>query len=173
MSEADRERIERNSKGTGTGALKATAKREEADSGTKPLMEAVVERENIVAAYRKVVGNKGAAGVDGMTVKALKDHLKTNWPHIREELLEGRYEPESVRGVKIPKPGKKGVRQLGIPTVMDRLIQQALHQILHRYTSRDFRNQVMDSGPRGTLNKRSAKRANTRKAGNVGWLIWT
>jgi RNA-directed DNA polymerase len=170
MSEADRERIERNSKGTGTGALKATAKREEADSGTKPLMEAVVERENIVAAYRKVVGNKGAAGVDGMTVKALKDHLKTNWPHIREELLEGRYEPESVRGVKIPKPGKKGVRQLGIPTVMDRLIQQALHQILQPIYEPGFSESSYGFRPKRNAQQAVCKAREYAKSGKR-WVV--
>jgi RNA-directed DNA polymerase len=92
-------------------------------------MEELVSRENLMAAYRRVVANKGAAGVDGMTVDALKTHLQAQWPRIREELLAGRYRPSPVRGVEIPKPGG-GVRLLGIPTVVDRLIQQAVHQVL-------------------------------------------
>jgi RNA-directed DNA polymerase len=93
-------------------------------------MEAVVERENMLAAYRRVMKNKGAPGVDGLRVGDLKDYLDENWPRIREVLLTGDYEPQPVLGVEIPKPGGRGMRQLGIPTVMDRLIQQALHQVL-------------------------------------------
>jgi RNA-directed DNA polymerase len=92
-------------------------------------MEAVVERENMEAAWKRVRRNKGAAGVDGMPLDALPGYLHKHWPRIREELLEGRYQPAPVLGVQIPKPGG-GVRQLGIPTVLDRLIQQALHQVL-------------------------------------------
>ena len=93
------------------------------------LMELVVSRENMMAAFARVVGNKGAAGVDRMTVAQLKPFLKGHWPRIKEDLLAGRYRPQPVRGVEIPKPGG-GVRLLGIPTVVDRLIQQALHQVL-------------------------------------------
>jgi RNA-directed DNA polymerase len=93
------------------------------------LMELVVSRENMMAAYARVVGNKGSAGVDTMTVAELKPYLVAHWPRIREDLLAGRYQPQSVRGVEIPKAGG-GVRLLGIPTVVDRLIQQALHQVM-------------------------------------------
>jgi RNA-directed DNA polymerase len=93
------------------------------------LMEEVVSRANMMAAYHRVTTNKGAAGIDRMTVEQLQPHLKEHWPRIREELLEGRYRPQPVRGVEIPKPGG-GMRQLGIPTVVDRLIQQAMHQVL-------------------------------------------
>ena len=96
-------------------------------------MEAVVERENLLAAYRRVKANKGAPGVDGMTVDDLMEHLENVWPRIREELLEGRYEPAPVRLVEIPKPGGRGMRQLGIPTVLDRLIQQALNQVMQPF----------------------------------------
>ena len=92
-------------------------------------MEAVVGRENMWDAYARVLSNKGAAGVDGISVHELGGECKRKWVSIREELLEGRYVPQPVLGVEIPKPGG-GVRQLGIPTVMDRLIQQALHQVL-------------------------------------------
>jgi RNA-directed DNA polymerase len=93
------------------------------------LMEEIVSRANMMAAYRRVMANKGAAGIDGMCVEQLSSYLKEHWPRIREELLAGRYRPQPVRGVEIPKPGG-GVRQLGIPTVVDRLIQQAMHQVL-------------------------------------------
>lgn len=105
------------------------ARREPCCPQTDGWMEAVVERENMVAAYARVMRNKGAAGVDDMPVDALKPHLDQHWPRIKAELLEGRYAPQPVLGVQIPKPGG-GVRQLGIPTVTDRLIQQALHQVL-------------------------------------------
>jgi len=93
------------------------------------LREAVVERRNLQLAYQRVVENKGAAGVDDITVAELKDHLKQHWPSIRAKLLAGAYVPQAVRRVDIPKPDG-GLRTLGIPTVVDRLIQQALHQVL-------------------------------------------
>ena len=93
------------------------------------MMAAVVERGNMKAAWRRVEANKGAAGVDGMTVAALRPYLMEHWPRIKAELLAGRYQPSPVRGVEIPKPGG-GMRQLGLPTVLDRLLQQAWHQVL-------------------------------------------
>jgi RNA-directed DNA polymerase len=93
------------------------------------LMEAVVERGNLKLAYQRVVENKGAAGVDDITVADFKDHLKQHWPAIRAKLLAGEYVSSAVRRVDIPKPDG-GLRTLGIPTVVDRLIQQALHQVL-------------------------------------------
>ena len=93
------------------------------------LMEAVCERGNLMRAYQRVVGNKGAAGVDGIGVAGFKDHLKQHWPTIKDKLLTGAYMPSPVRRVEIPKP-QGGTRTLGIPTLMDRLIQQALHQVL-------------------------------------------
>jgi len=94
------------------------------------LMEAVVERGTMLAALHRVARNKGAAGVDGMTVADLRANLKEQWPTVRESLLTGNYAPKPVLRVEIPKPDGKGVRKLGIPTVMDRLIQQALHQVM-------------------------------------------
>ncbi|MCL6627152.1 MAG: group II intron reverse transcriptase/maturase [Alicyclobacillus shizuokensis] len=93
------------------------------------LMEQVVERENMLLALHRVEENKGAAGVDGMEVKSLRPFLKEHWDRIREELLQGTYQPSPVRRVEIPKPDG-GVRLLGIPTVLDRLIQQAIQQVL-------------------------------------------
>jgi RNA-directed DNA polymerase len=114
----------------GLGASSATARL----SPTRPeaevrLMEAILGRENMMAALRRVVANKGAPGADGMPVEALRAYLVANWPRIKEDLLAGRYRPAPVRGVEIPKPGG-GKRLLGIPTVLDRLIQQAMHQVL-------------------------------------------
>jgi RNA-directed DNA polymerase len=93
-------------------------------------MEEVLRRENLVKAHARVVRNGGAPGVDGMTVDELMPYCRQHWTRIREELLNGRYKPQPVRGVEIPKPDGKGTRTLGIPTVMDRMIQQALLQIL-------------------------------------------
>jgi RNA-directed DNA polymerase len=93
-------------------------------------MEEVVEGKNMQEAYRNVVRNRGAAGIDEMTVEELKPYLKKEWPAIKEELLGDHYRPQPVRRVEIPKPGGKGMRKLGIPTVVDRLIQQAILQVL-------------------------------------------
>src|SRR5947209_9577825 len=94
-----------------------------------PSMEAVVERENLKKALAQVKRNKGAAGVDGMTVGDLPAYLKEHWPTIRAQLLEGTYKPQPVRRVEIPK-ASGGMRPLGIPTVLDRFIQQAVMQVL-------------------------------------------
>jgi RNA-directed DNA polymerase len=119
----------RNPRGYEQGAKKATAAKTEEYHQTDKLIEAVVERQNMFEALRQVKRNKGAAGVDGMTVNDVDAYLKANWVRIRELLLEGSYQPQSVLGIQIPKPNG-GVRQLGIPTVVDRLIQQAIQQVL-------------------------------------------
>jgi len=120
----------RNPREEGVGASSAAAMEGESRPEDEMLMEEVVESRNLIKAYRRVVRNKGAAGIDGMTVEELKPHLQREWPQIKEQLLGGRYKPQSVRRVEIPKPGGKGVRILGIPTVVDRLIQQAVLQVL-------------------------------------------
>lgn len=123
----------------GTGASRVTADR--GHSGTEAnerLMELVVSRDNMLAAYRRVMANKGSAGVDDMPVEALMPHPREHWAAIKEDLLNGRHEPSPVRKVEIPKPGGKGMRLLGIPTVLDRLIQQALHQVLMPIFDPDF-----------------------------------
>lgn len=98
-------------------------------SGTSDLMELVVNRQNLQAALKRVKQNKGSAGIDGMPVGDLADYLRENWPRIREQLLTGTYQPAPVKRTVIPKPGG-GERELGIPTVLDRFIQQALLQVL-------------------------------------------
>ena len=92
-------------------------------------MEAVCERRNLQAALKRVRQNRGSPGIDGMTVEELPDHLRAHWLHIREEFLAGRYQPQPVKRVAISKPGG-GERVLGIPTVLDRFLQQALLQVL-------------------------------------------
>ncbi len=100
-------------------------------------MEAAVARSNMLCAYERVVKNKGAPGVDGLTVAAFKPWLQAHWPRVRQGLLAGEYVPSAVRKVEIPKP-QGGVRTLGIPTVLDRLIQQALHQVMQPLFEPEF-----------------------------------
>lgn len=129
----------RKSRGQALGASNITAgpprSRPEAD---ERLMETILSRENMMAALRRVVANKGAPGIDKMSVEQLKPYLLEHWPRIREELLADRYRPAPLRGVEIPKTGGKGMRQLGIPTALDRLIQQAMHQVLMPIFDPDF-----------------------------------
>ena len=101
------------------------------------LMEEVCERENCRQAWRRVKANQGSPGVDGMTVHDLAGYLKQHWPMIREQLLSGTYKPQPVKRVEIPKPDG-GVRKLGIPTVLDRFIQQAVMQVLQSRWDRTF-----------------------------------
>jgi group II intron reverse transcriptase/maturase len=127
----------RNLSGAGSGAESRTA----AVGLPKPealrLMEAVVERSNLFSAYERVVKNQGAPGVDRLTVSEFKPWLQQHWVRVRQDLLMGVYQPEAVRKVEIPKP-QGGVRTLGIPTVLDRLIQQALNQVLQPLFDPEF-----------------------------------
>src|SRR5437764_3893610 len=107
-------------------AVTATAE-PESSASTAHLMEAICAPDNVEAALRAVVRNKGAPGVDGITVRRLPGILKARWPEIEEQLLQGRYQPQPVRRVRIPKPAG-GTRNLGIPTVIDRVIQQTALQ---------------------------------------------
>ena len=102
-----------------------------------PSMEAIVERENLRKALAQVKRNKGAPGIDGMTVEELGPYLKEHWLAIRAQLLAGTYKPQPVRRVEIPK-ASGGMRQLGIPTVLDRFIQQAVMQVLQQDWDRTF-----------------------------------
>ena len=106
-----------------------TAANETERSGTSDLMELVCERQNLQAALKRVRKNKGSPGIDGMTVEELSDHLRAHWPALREQLLSGAYQPTPVKRQLIPKSGG-GMRELGIPTVLDRFIQQAVLQVL-------------------------------------------
>jgi RNA-directed DNA polymerase len=107
-------------------------------------MEAVCQRENLKQALRRVKANKGSPGIDGMTVGELSGYLKQHWPAIREQLLSGTYKPQPVRRVEIPKPNG-GVRKLGIPTVLDRFVQQAVMQVLQTSGTGRSPNTVTDS----------------------------
>src|SRR5712691_5446007 len=101
----------------------------ESPASTNRLMEEVCERGNLKEALRRVKANKGSPGVDGMTVGGITGYLKQHWPAIREQLLQGTYEPQPVRRVEIPKPDGGGVRKLGIPSVLDRFIQQPSRKV--------------------------------------------
>lgn len=119
--------------GTETGApeeSQALAVREQQRALTQHLMEEVASSKNLNQAYKRVKANKGAPGVDGMSITEMLPWLKENRERLIASLLDGSYQPNTVRGVEIPKPGGTGVRQLGIPTVVDRLIQQAILQVL-------------------------------------------
>ena len=96
---------------------------------TEHLMEEVCDRENLQRAWKRVRRNQGGPGVDGMTIEDAETYLREQWPSIRSQLLEGTYQPQPVKRVEIPKPDG-GVRKLGVPCVVDRLIQQALLQVL-------------------------------------------
>ena len=135
------------------GASKFTASQENLNPEGQQLMEEVLTKENMTRAMKRVEANKGAAGVDDMTVGELKSYLKAEWPRIKGELLEGRYKPKPVRRVMIPKTGG-GERALGIPTVADRLIQQAIHQVISPIFECDFSESSYGYRP-----KRSAQQA--------------
>jgi RNA-directed DNA polymerase len=124
---------------SGEGSETLTAKRmSESPAGNdEQLMEEVCGRENCLQAYKRVKSNKGSPGIDGMTVEQLPAHLKEHWPAIREQLLSGTYVPQPVKRVEIPKPDG-GVRQLGIPTVLDRMVQQAVMQVLQGRWDAEF-----------------------------------
>lgn len=112
------------------GTELSTAKHDtESPASTEHLMEEVCQRENLKKALKRVRRNKGSPGVDGMTVNELPDYLMEHWPMIRDQLLSGTYRPQPVKRVEIPKPGG-GVRKLGVPTCLDRFIQQAVLQVL-------------------------------------------
>ena len=95
-----------------------------------PRIEGVVSDYNIQEAIKAVIRNKGAPGVDGVTTEEIKGIIQKQWPRIKQEILDGKYRPSPVKRVEIPKPDGNGVRKLGIPTVMDRIVQQALYQEL-------------------------------------------
>jgi len=141
----------------------------ESPANTNRLMEEVCERENLKEALRRVKANKGSAGVDGITVGGIIDYLKQHWPAIREQLLNGTYEPKPVRRVEIPKPDG-GVRKLGIPTVLDRLIQQAVMQVLQRQWDRTFSDHSYGFRP-GRSAHQAVAQAQRYIAEGHGWCV--
>ncbi len=148
-----------------SGAMNGT----ENPASANRLMEEVCERENLKEALRRVKANQGSAGVDGMTVGGISDYLKQHWPAIREQLLSGTYEPKPVRRVEIPKPDG-GVRKLGIPTVLDRFIQQAVMQVLQRRWDRTFSDRSYGFRP-GRSAHQAVAQAQQYIADGYGWCV--
>jgi RNA-directed DNA polymerase len=129
ISEADQRGQGRKPEAAQVSGSNCPGAKEQTGPKQPDLIERMLERGNLLKALQAVEANRGAAGVDGMEVEQLRRHLREHWAEIREQILNGNYEPRPVRRVDIPKPGG-GTRMLGIPTVLDRLIQQAIHQIL-------------------------------------------
>src|SRR6478735_6793978 len=142
----------------------------ERPANTSRILEDVCERANLKEALRQVKGNKGSAGVDRMTVDQLGDYLKQHWPAIREQLLNGTYEPKPVRRVEIPKPDGAGMRKLGIPTVLDRFIQQAVMQVLQRRWNPTFSHYSYGFRPYRSAHQAVAQ-AQQYIVQGYGWVI--
>ena len=160
----------RNSQGhrskSASNATVATGTKNAAGEAT---MEAVVARENMLRALRAVERNAGAAGVDGMTTEELRGYLRAQWEQLKRQLLEGTYQPQPVRRVDIPKLGG-GTRMLGIPTVVDRLIQQAMHQVMSPVWEPDFSNHSYGFRPgRGAHQAVEAARAHVESGRR--WVV--
>jgi RNA-directed DNA polymerase len=152
------------------GTESPTAKCEtERPARHEQLMEEVCERENCWQAYKRVKANKGSPGIDGMKVGDLSGYLKQHWPSIREQLLRGTYQPQPVRRVEIPKPDG-GVRKLGIPTVLDRLIQQAVMQVLQRRWDPTFSEHSHGFRPKRSARQAVAKAQQYVAAGHR-WVV--
>jgi RNA-directed DNA polymerase len=154
--------------GEGTESFTAERRTENPAIGEQ-LMEEVCERENCKQALARVKANKGSAGVDGMTVQQLPEHLKQHWPAIREQLLSGTYVPQPVKRVEIPKPDG-GVRKLGIPTVLDRFIQQAVMQVLQRKWDRTFSDHSYGFRP-GRSAHQAVEAAQQYIAAGYRWVV--
>ena len=133
-------------------------------------MEEVCERENLERALQQVKANKGSPGIDGMTVEELPGYLQQHWPAIREQLLNETYEPKPVRRVEIPKPDGGGMRKLGIPTVLDRYVQQAVMQVLQRQWDPTFSNHSYGFRPGRSAHQAVAK-AQQYVAEGHGWCV--
>ena len=152
----------------GTESLTAKRGAESPALGERSIEE-VCERENCKQALARVKANKGSAGVDGMTVNELPEFLKQHWPAIREQLLSGTYKPEPVKRVEIPKPDG-GVRKLGIPTVLDRFIQQAVMQVLQRKWDRTFSDHSYGFRP-GRSAHQAVEAAQQHIAAGYRWVV--
>jgi RNA-directed DNA polymerase len=155
--------------GTPAARQADAARNEHAEDQIPVTLEKVLSRENMWRAYERVVGNAGAPGVDGVTVAELKPLLQARWEALRKELLDGTYQPSPVRKVEIPKPDG-GVRTLGIPTVVDRLLQQALYQALQGWYDPTFSDQSfgfrLGRGAHGAL-----ERAREHVAAGHRWVV--
>ena len=156
--------------GVEAGTEARTARRPpERPASAVGLMEEVCERENLKQALRRVRANKGSPGSDGMTVAALPGFLKTHWPAMRAQLLSGTYQPQPVKRVEIPKPGG-GVRALGVPTVVDRFLQQAVLQVLQRDWDATFSEYSYGFRPHRSAHQAVAQ-AQRYIAEGHGWVV--
>ncbi len=152
------------------GTESLTAKRRDESSALPELvMEEVCGRENCLRALRRVKANKGSPGIDGMKVGELPGYLKQHWPALREQLLSGSYQPQAVRRVEIAKPDG-GVRKLGIPTVLDRFIQQAVMQVLQGRWDRTFSDHSHGFRPQRSAHQAVAKAQQYIAEGNR-WVV--
>ncbi len=146
-----------------------TRNESESPAHTDRLMEEVCDPVNLKDALQRVKANKGSAGIDRMSVGQLPDYLKQHWPAIRERLLDGTYKPQPVRRVDIPKPAG-GMRQLGIPTVLDRFIQQAVMQVLQRQWDPTFSGYSYGFRP-GRSAHQAVAQAQRYIAEGYGWVV--
>ena len=136
------------------------------------LMEEVCERGNLERAWQRVQSNKGGAGVDGMTINDAKGYLREHWPNIRSHLLEGTYQPLPVKRVGIPKPDG-GIRKLGVPCVVDRLIQQSLLQVLQKRWDPTFSEYSFGFRPGRSAHQAVAQAQRISPRATTSWLIST
>jgi len=141
----------------------------ESQADTSKVMEEVFEKENLKEALRRVKANAGAPGVDGMTVSQLSDYLRENWPQLKEQLLSATYKPQPVRRMEIPKAGG-GTRKLGIPTVVDRFVQQAVLQVLQRRWDPTFSEHSFGFRPGRSAHQAVAKAQEYIQAGH-DWVV--
>src|SRR5258706_629947 len=146
-----------------------TRRETEDPAGNQRVMEEVCERENRREALKRVRANKGSPGLDGMTVDELPEYLEQHWPAIREQLLSGTYEPKPVKRVEIPKP-EGGMRKLGIPTVLDRFVQQAVQQVLQKQWDPTFSEHSYGFRP-GRSAKQAVAQAQRYIAEGYGWVV--
>lgn len=141
----------------------------ESPAGKYDLLEEILERDNLKEALQRVKANQGSPGVDGMTVEQLGEYLKEHWPAIREQLQSGTYKPQPVKRVEIPKP-EGGVRKLGIPTVLDRFIQQGVMQVLQRKWDPTFSDHSYGFRP-GRSQQQAVARAQQYIAEGFTWCV--
>jgi len=148
----------------------STVHASESPASMHQLMEEVCEQENLKQALQQVKANKGSPGIDGMTVEELAGYLQQHWPSIREQLLNGTYQPKPVRRVEIEKPDGGGMRKLGIPCVLDRFIQQAVLQVLQRQWDPTFSDHSYGFRPGRSAHQAVAK-AQQYIAEGHGWCV--
>jgi len=154
----------------GTESTAPTGEPERPAKGTERLLEEVLEPQNLKEAMRHVMANAGSPGVDKMTVRQLPGYLRKHWPQMKAALLAGKYRPQPVRRVEIPKPGGKGMRQLGIPTVVDRFLQQAMLQVLQPRWDPTFNDSSYGFRP-GRSAQQAVLRAQGYLAEGASWVV--